>query len=209
MKNLLPLFYLICFVGINTSVSAQDSSEALDESVPNFLERHPLYDFTDELTSVDTIPGFDSTSQKLKVSGIVYKNDGITPAKDVIVYIEQPDENGDFDLRKENDKRYVHNRGWVKTDADGQYTFYTYVPGGDRFYNQMQQLFPAVKAPSEEAYDIPSFLFDDDPLLTKRCRRRITKKDDPSRIMKLTKQDDGMFVAKRDIILASGLETSK
>lgn len=209
MKNLIALFCFTCFIGINTSLNAQDSSDPSDDNLSNFLERHPIYDYTSQLTNVYTIPGFDSKSTKLKISGTIYESDGVTPAKDVILFIEQPDENGDFDLRKENDKRYVHNRGWIKTDADGQYTFYTYVPGGDRFYNQMQQLFPAIKEPSKEAYDIPTFLFDEDPLLTKRCRRRIEKKDDPTRILKLTKQEDGMFVTKRDIILSSDTEMSK
>lgn len=209
MKNLLTLFCFTCFIGINTTVVAQDASSNIDDPTADFLERHPIYDYSIPLTNTYTIPGFDSKPEKLAISGTIYESDGVTPAKDVIVYLEQPDENGDFDLRKENDKRYVHNRGWVKTNADGQYIFYTYVPGGDRFYNQMQQLFPAVKAPSEEAYDIPSLLFDEDPLLTKRCRRRLEKKDDPNRILKLTKQDDGTFVTTHDIILSSDNESSK
>lgn len=209
MKNLLALICFTCFIGINSSLNAQDSSNALDEGVTNFLERHPIFDYTSPLTNSYTIPGFDTKPEKLKISGTIYESDGVTPAKDVIMFIEQPDENGAFDLRKENDKRYVHNRGWIKTDADGRYTFYTYIPGGDRFYNQMQQLFPAIKEPSKDAYDLPTFLFDEDPLLTKRCRRRIEKKDDPTRILKLVKGEDGVFVATRDIVLASDSDSSK
>lgn len=205
MKYLFTLFCLICFIGTNYSVSAQAS---IDNS-QDFLNRSPIYDYTEaQLNNTDTIPGFESKLNKLKISGTIYESDGITPAKDVILYIDQADENGDFDLRYTNEKRYVHNRGWIKTDADGTYTFYTFVPGNDRRYNMMQQLFPIVKEPSKDEYEIASFLFDEDPYLSKTCRKRMAKKGDPSRILKL-KTVDGMQVVQKDIILASDIPTTK
>lgn len=197
MKNgITTIAFLFCFTVINFSVSAQNSE--------NYLNRSPVYDYTElKLNNTDTIPGFESKLNKLKISGVIYENDGVTPAKDVILYIDQADENGDFDLRFHNNKRYVYNRGWIKTDADGSYTFYTYVPGNDRRYNQMQQLFPIVKEPSkEEAYEIASFLFEDDPFLTKTCRKRMAKKGDVSRILK-PKNENGLLVVQKDIILKS------
>ena len=103
-------------------------------------------------------------------------------------------------MRNTGEDRYVFHRSWIKTDADGRYTFYTFVPGGDRRYNQLQQIFPVIKAPSSEAYVVESFLFDEDPLLTKTCRKRMTKKGDPTRILKL-KTEDGIFVGERNITL--------
>ncbi len=197
MKNgITTIAFLFCFTVINFSVSAQNSED--------YLNRSPVYDYTElKLNNTDTIPGFESKLNKLKISGVIYENDGVTPAKDVILYIDQTDENGDFDLRFHNNKRYVYNRGWIKTDADGSYTFYTYVPGNDRRYNQMQQLFPIVKEPSkEEAYEIASFLFEDDPFLTKTCRKRMAKKGDVSRILK-PKNENGLLVVQKDIVLKS------
>ncbi|WP_425075404.1 hypothetical protein [Psychroserpens sp. S379A] len=197
MKNgITTIAFLLCFTVINFSVSAQNSED--------YLNRSPVYDYTElKLNNTDTIPGFESKLNKLKISGVIYENDGVTPAKDVILYIDQADENGDFDLRFHNKKRYVYNRGWIKTDADGSYTFYTYVPGNDRRYNQMQQLFPIVKEPSkEEAYEIASFLFEDDPFLTKTCRKRMAKKGDVSRILK-PKNENGLLVVQKDIVLKS------
>ena len=191
MKNYILNIFVACLFATNASSFAQDSSS----------DYNTFYDYTiQELNNTDTIPGFESKSNKLKITGIIYKSDGITPAKDVILYIEQADENGDFDLRKENDIRYVHNRGWIKTDANGRYTFYTYIPGNDRRYNLMQQLFPIIKEPSKPEYEIGTFLFDEDPLLSKLCRKRMAKKGDPSRILKL-KKEDGLFVTQKDIIL--------
>jgi protocatechuate 3,4-dioxygenase beta subunit len=204
MKNSILHFCLVCFISANYSIYAQDSAEFSENNFENIIA-DTFFDYNEEqINNIDTIPGFESKDNKLKIYGTIYKSDGITPAKDVILYIEQADENGNFDLRKENGIRYVHNRGYVKTDANGNYTFYTYVPGNDRRYNQMQQLFPMIKEPSKPEYEIATFLFDEDPLLSKLCRKRLTKKGDVSRILKL-KKEDGLFVTQKDIKLREGI----
>ena len=194
MKNLLSLFCIICFYSVINAISAQEL---------NANNYSPIYDRSEDLLSnTDTIPDYRSQTNKLKLTGTIYMSDGVTPASDVVLFIEQPNEAGDFELRKTGDSRYVFHRSWVKTDADGNYTIYTFIPGNDRRYNQLQQIFPIVKAPSKEEYELESFLFDEDPLLSKRCRKIIKKKSDETRILKL-KKEDGIFVAQKDIILAS------
>lgn len=194
MKNLIVAFCLICFYSAFNTTFAQES---------------PIYDRAeDQLTNTDTIPDFRSKSNKLKLTGIIYQSDGITPAKDVILFIEQPDEDGNFDLRRAGDQRYVFHRSWVKTDADGRYTFYTFIPGNDRRYNQMQQIFPIIKETSKEEVQLESLLFDDDPMLTKRCRKQLAKKGSTSRILS-TKKEDGILVAEKDIVLTEDSEPIK
>ncbi|WP_111682585.1 hypothetical protein [Winogradskyella tangerina] len=194
MKNVIVAFCLICFYSAINPIYAQNS---------------PIYDRAeDQLTHTDTIPDFRSKTNKLKLTGVVYQSDGVTPAKDVIIYIEQPNENGDFDLRKTGDERYVFHRSWVKTDSDGKYTFYTFIPGGDRRYNQMQQIFPIIKESTKEEQQLESLLFDNDPLLTKRCRKQLAKKGDVGRIL-TTKKEDGILVARKDIVLSSDTEPTK
>jgi protocatechuate 3,4-dioxygenase beta subunit len=194
MKNFSSLLCVFCFF------SAFNVSSAQDLYTDNYS---PIYNRSEAiLSNTDTIPDYRSKTNKLKLTGTIYQSDGITPAPDVILFIEQPDEDGNFELRKTGDNRYVFHRSWVKTDADGVYTFYTFVPGNDRRYNQLQQIFPTVKAPFKEEYQLETFLFDEDPLLTKRCRKKIEKMSHNDRILKL-KQEDGMLVAQRDIILGS------
>lgn len=196
MKNLITLFCIACFYSAFSPIAAQDSN-----SISDF--NSPIYDRAEnQLSNTDTIPDYRSKTNKLKLTGIIYQSDGVTPAKDVILFIEQPDENGDFELRKSGDTRYVFHRSWVKTDADGRYTLYTFVPGNDRRYNQLQQIFPLVKEPLKPEYEIETFLFDEDPLLTKTCRKRMAKKGDPTRILKL-KTENGIFIAERNITLKS------
>jgi protocatechuate 3,4-dioxygenase beta subunit len=196
MKNFVFLFCIFCLC--NCTINAQDLNSD-----------SPLYDRAEELLmNIDTIPDYRSKKNKLKLTGTIYKADGVTPASDVILFIEQPNEDGDFELRKTDDSRYVLHRSWVKTGADGTYTIYTFVPGNDRRYNQLQQIFPLVKEPTKPVYELETFLFDEDPLLTKRCRKRIEKKSDVSRILKL-KEENGLLVAQRDIVLNSDKEISK
>lgn len=194
MKNLITLFCFICFYSVINPINAQEINTISDYN-------NPIYDRAEvNLTNTDTIPEYQSKTNKLKLTGIIYKNDGVTPANDVILFIEQPNEDGNFDLRKTGDARYVFHRSWVKTDADGRYTFYTFVPGGDRNYNELQQVYPIIKETSKDAYALETFLFDEDPLLTKTCRKRMAKKGDPTRILKL-KSEEGIFVAERHIVL--------
>ena len=205
MKYLLTFICFTFFIGTNFSISAQNSTITSED----FLQRSPIYDYaSQQLNNTDTIPDFQSKLNKLKLTGTIYESDGVTPAKDVILYIDQADENGDFDLRYADDKRFVYHRGWIKTDVDGRYTFYSFVPGNDRRYNQMQQIFPIVKEPSKEEYEIASFLFDDDPYLSNTCRKRMAKKGDLTRILKPTLVD-GMQVVQKDIILGSALDSTK
>ncbi|MEF3079168.1 hypothetical protein [Winogradskyella poriferorum] len=194
MKNLIAAFCLVCFYSAFTLSYAQES---------------PIYDRAEDLlTNTDTIPDFRSKTNKLKLTGVIYQSDGVTPAKDVILFIEQPDEDGDFDLRRTGDQRYVFHRSWVKTDEDGRYTFYTFIPGNDRRYNQMQQIFPIIKEASKEEVQLESLLFDDDPLLTKRCRKRLAKHGNTGRIL-TTKKEDNILVANKDIVLSDGTEPIK
>ncbi|MFK7833758.1 MAG: hypothetical protein AB8B52_10810 [Winogradskyella sp.] len=199
MKNIITFFCTLCFIVI-TQTSVAQKANADYSAITDRAEA--------QLSNTDTIPDFRSKINQLKLTGIVYQSDGVTPAKDVILFIEQPDENGNFDLRHADDNRYVFHRSWVKTDADGRYTFYTFVPGGDRRFNQLQQIFPLIKAPTQPAYALETFLFDEDPLLTRTCRKRMAKKGDPTRVLKPTLKD-GILVAERHITLKTDLDLAE
>jgi len=68
-----------------------------------------------------------------------------------------------------------------------------------------QQLFVFITEPDQETYEIPSLLFDSDPLLSKQCRKRIAKKGDSSRILKPTVVD-GLNVVQKDIVLTASVK---
>ena len=202
MKHLLTTFCILCFISATQTLIAQDAINLSNDMPSDYLERHPIYDYSQrQLNNTDSIPDFELKEEKLMLTGIIYQSDGKTPAKDVILYIEQPDEHGDYELKTANDKRYVHHRGWVKTGADGRYTFYTFVPGNFIHNKELKHLHPTIKEPGKPEYDLVAFLFDNDPFLSKSCRKKLAKRGIDS-ILMLEKKET-MFVATKDIILAS------
>ena len=205
MKKL-SLLVCVFFTVQSFNLFAQQEPTVLDEVPLNYKKRSPIYDYKEKnLNNTDTIPDFERRSSKLKITGTIYQSDGVTPAKNVILYIYQPDEDGSYDTKENNGKRYVNHRGWVKTDENGQYTFYTFVPGASfepLTYPRKKgpkQIHPVVKVPGLPEYHLDAFLFDDDPYLTERCRKKLERKGYTG-IVKLDKQE-GVFVTQRDFVL--------
>ena len=188
MKTLFKyLLTLITFLSVSVFTNAQSN--------------HPIYDYGDtELAATASIPDYEQAEQKLKISGTVYKSDGKTPAKDVIIYVYQTDENGKYEVKggSKADK-YIYHRAWLKTDENGKYTFYTFIPGTDYGSNEMKHIHTFIKEPSMPEYQIDGFLFDDDPYLSKYCRKRL-KKSGATNILNPKKVND-ILEAERDIIL--------
>lgn len=194
MKRLLSTLIIILSLSSFYGVTAQNF-------VKNIKKRHAFYGYSgSHLKNTDTISGFDSKEEKLKITGTIYKSDGVTPAKNVILYICQSDEYGDYNPKKINGKRVLAHQGWIKTDADGKYTFYTFIPGTYWPSRKIQQIHGVVKAPNDdEAYQINNFVFDSDPLLRKSCKRKIADRG-LNNVLKLEKKDS-LLIGKRDIIL--------
>ncbi|APY12330.1 hypothetical protein BWZ22_14345 [Seonamhaeicola sp. S2-3] len=206
MKYLIKSLGLFVFMASCFTVVAQETSDILSDIPQDYKKRSPIYDFSEKkLNSVDTIPDFVSKKNKLKITGTIYESDGVTPAKNVLLFVHQPDEDGNFELKRENKKRYVYHRGWVRTDENGKYTLYTFVPGSYIYGKELKQIYPIVKEPNKPEYKIETFLFDNDPLLTDKCRTKVEEVD-PQRILKLDKKE-GLWVATRDIILGKEIES--
>ena len=154
------------------------------------------------LKSVDTISGFDHTSNKIKVSGIVYKNDGKTPAKDVILYIYHTDENGRYPSKASSqgwEKRHGYLRTWLKTDQNGRYAFYTTRPASYPNSTVPQHIHITVKEPNLSPYYVEDFYFLDDPNITPNIINR-TNARGGSGVIEL-KENGTLKMATRDIIL--------
>ncbi len=173
------------------------------QSAKNQRQQSVVYDITKKnMSNVDTIPGFQSRKEKLKITGIIYESDGVTPAKNVVLYIYQADEEGEYHATKVNGKRVLRHEGWARTNDEGRYMFYTFVPGTDWSSKSMKQIHGMIKEPStDKTYSINQFVFDDDPMLTKSCRKKIAKYG-LNNILKLERDAEGMLVGTRDIVLS-------
>jgi protocatechuate 3,4-dioxygenase, beta subunit len=161
----------------------------------------------DQLNEVDTLPGFNEAGPKIEISGIIYKRDGKTPAPDVILYVYHTDQKGlyatkgdDPDSYREGwGKRHGYIRGWIKTDKNGFYKFYTLVPASYPDSKNPKHIHPTIKEPGFNEYWIDEFVFDDDPLLPQTERSR-SKPVGGNGVLK-TYRKDGMLFASRNIIL--------
>ena len=150
-----------------------------------------------------TLPDFNEPGPKMVISGVIYEEDGKTPAKDVILYIYHTDQTGHYSVKGNETgwgKRHGYIRGWVKTNGLGQYKFYTLKPASYPERNPPPaHIHPVIKEPSKNEYWIDEYLFDDDPLLTADFKNRQQKRGG-SGIIKL-KKENGMLVGERNIIL--------
>lgn len=165
-----------------------------------------IFEFGDrELNSVDTLPEFYSDGVQIKVTGIVYEMDGMTPAKDVILYIYQTNEKGVYP-QKGNEKgwarRHGYLRGWVKTDVEGKYSFFTQKP---HFYgNEPAHIHLTILEPDGSYYWLGAFLFEGDSNLKDREINNPNPRGGSNGVMSL-EQEEGILTGRRNIVLRKSI----
>jgi len=159
------------------------------------------------LTSVDTLPDFNDNGLKIKVRGTIYQNDGKTPAKDVILYVYHTDQNGIYATKGGETgraRRHGYIRGWVKTDRNGYYTFYTLKPGVYPDRSTPVHIHPTILEPNGKYYWIGSYHFEGDPLLTYKELHPSIPRGGGTGVLKL-KREGNIWVGTRDIILGKNV----
>ncbi len=142
-----------------------EGCEGIYEQAPSF----------EKLSWIDTLPDFNETGPKLVISGIIYKADGTTPAPGVVLYIYHTDQKGFYTPRKEQtgwSRRHGYIRGWIKTNKNGEYKFYTLKPAAYPERHIPAHIHSIIKEPDKNEYWIDEYLFDDDPLLTGGERKK-------------------------------------
>lgn len=165
-----------------------------------------VLDFGDrELSPVDTLPGFKDNEPKIKVTGTVYQSDGETPAEGVILFVHQTNREGKYPKHGDEEgweRQYGYIHGWVKTGADGQYTFYTFRPGS--YSRNPAHIHPIILEPNGKYYWLGSYFFADDPLLSQNQRNPESPRGGSSGVLTLEKKD-GLWVGHRDFILGKNI----
>ena len=167
-----------------------------------------VFEFGDEqLSSIDTLPDFKDNGLKIKLTGTIFLSDGKTPAKDVILYTYHTDQDGIYPTQGNETgwaKRHGYIRGWIKTDQDGQYNFYTLKPGTYPNRSAPAHIHPVILESDGKYYWIEEFLFEDDPLLAKDTSIKISPRGGDGYILTL-KKEGNVWIGERNIILGKNV----
>jgi protocatechuate 3,4-dioxygenase beta subunit len=162
-----------------------------------------IYEYGNKnLTAIDTLPEFKELPNPIRINGTVYQNDGKTPAPDVILYVYQTNDKGIYP-KKEDSRGWesIHGylRGWIRTNATGEYTFYTSRPATYPNTTIPQHIHITVKEPDKNEYYIDSYHFKDDPNLDDKIKNKINPRGG-SGVIELFATED-IQIATRDLIL--------
>lgn len=160
-----------------------------------------------QLKSIDTLPDFYENGPKIEISGIIYHRDGITPAKDIILYLYHTDQAGLYSKKGNTEGwgiRHGYIRGWLKTDANGFYKFFTLIPASYPNSTIVKHIHPTIKEPGLTEYWMDDFVFDDDPFLTEKERNKTNPVGGNGVLKPVLK--DGILRATRNIILGLNVQ---
>ncbi len=200
-------FVLVALFFNLTSCISQENSNFEPKLVGGPCEGcEAVLDYGDrELSSIDTLPEFEKTGPKLKVTGTIYEKDGKTPAEGIILFVHQTNRNGVYPKRGdekgwESEYGYIHQ--WIRTDADGKYTFYTFKP--ERYGGLPAHIHPIILEPNGKYYWLGSFLFADDPQLTYEHKNPKSPRGGSNGILSLKKENE-IWVGKRDFVLGKNV----
>lgn len=191
----------------NERTRTEDKSQPVGGAFEN--REFTYYGIPKTVSPIDTSPGWNQNGQKILLTGIVYKNDGKSPASDVLLYYYQTNTDGRYLHKPEesrsmppNERGQTHGyiRGWVKTNTDGRYYIYTVRPGTYPTNDEPAHVHITVKEPNDiMEYYIDDFVFDDDNLLTSSRRKKMENRCGNG-VLKMVQEGD-LQIGERNIIL--------
>ena len=139
--------------------------------------------------------------EPMMISGTVYNPDGKTPAPNVLIYFYHTDSEGFYNRKRDGEPLHGHFRGWMLTDARGQYEFSSIRPAAypeRKFAAHVHMTLTGTNFPENS---IDSILFEGDTLISRAERETAGRKGGFNPIVKLEKGANGIWQATRDIQL--------
>jgi len=140
------------------------------------------------------------TRRTFGVSGTIYAPDGRTPLSGINLYVYQTDAAGNYSTSgSDGDNRNTRIHGQIRTGADGRYEFRTIKPGSYPGTRNAAHIHAYISGPDYPEYWIDEYIFADDPFVTSDQRQKFAGKGSFSPILSLTRGNDGVLRAVRDI----------
>lgn len=196
------IYLLLCYLPLLINCNAQQQTQTQKVGGP-CKGCEAIFEYGSKvLSAIDTLADFKQTEPKLKLHGTVYKEDGKTPAENVIIYIYHTDREGLYTAEQNAagwGRKHGYLRGWTKTNKLGQYTFYTFRPAAYPSGTEPEHIHITIKEPDKNEYYIDEIVFTDDPLLTKAERPALSNRGGSGMVSPILKA--GIQHIKRDIFL--------
>lgn len=204
--KILSLLLLMAFTGCSDGdISAQTQNVSQQQRVGGQCEGcEAIYENKTDFSKLNwqlTLPGYNDKGPKLHVSGVVYKEDGKTPAAGTILYFYHTDQTGNYPPGNETGwgRRHGYIRGWLKTNEKGEYSIKTLRPAAYPNRGAAAHIHCIVKEANMNEYYIGDFLFADDPLLSSEEKTNASVRGGNG-VLK-PKQQGGILIAERNIYL--------
>lgn len=160
-----------------------------------------------KLMPIDTLPDFHDEGMKIKVKGTIYEKDGKTPAKNIILYVYHTNQEGIYKPKENSkgwEKKHGYIRGWVKTDEEGRYSFYTLKPAPYTNRSEPAHIHYTVLEPNGKYYWLGSCRFKGDSLLIEKEINPDSPRGGSTGLLHLKKEGD-IWVGTRNIVLGKNI----
>lgn len=145
--------------------------------------------------------------EPLLIRGVIYKEDGATPAAHARLFLYHTDRTGIYSQQSGEPIRVARLRAHARADAQGRYEFLSIRPGAypGRRNPEHIHVHAAPAGTSESAildyrWAVPSYHFADDPLLAEEHVRQALERGRFSPVVRLTREE-GVWRGIRDLRL--------
>ena len=197
------LLVIGCFVAMSCARSQPETNPGR-QLVGTCEGCEAIFEYGDKkLSPVDTLSDFHDDGTQIRLTGFIYGPDARTPAKDVILYIYHTDQAGIYPPSPDATgwaRRHGSIRGWIKTNVEGRYNFYTLKPGTYPDRSQPAHIHPVILEPDGSYYWIDEYYFAGDTLLTGKEASPVNPRGGTPGLV-VHREKGGILTAHRDIIL--------
>ena len=147
-----------------------------------------------------TLTSKNESGEPLLISGTIYREDGVTPASGVVLFLYQTDAGG-FYHRPKEDVFSPRIHGWLRTGNDGRYEIRTIKPAPEVLVpDEPAHIHVNVFGPGIPEHFLHEFWFEGDKRIKPEAAKELSGRGAFSPILHLTKRGDTL-IATRNIRL--------
>ena len=168
-----------------------------------------------QLSHVLQIAKDNEAGERIVIRGKVFESDGVTPAANVLMYFYHTDAKGIYSKKGDEPRNSLawwhgYNRGWLKTNNNGEYEIRTIKPAPYPARIEPAHIHVVVKAPSQnKAYPVGAFVFNGDELITEEYLYNVEQNGHPRDtgiVLQLNKE--GILEGHKDVVLYAQYDVS-